>query len=350
MKKESTVAKITHFTMINPAPIAGKTISGQDIYLGGFSGLNFIESKNGAFFFKTITDRGPNGWSEGNERPFLLPEFSPQIITLKADPTKNTLEIVEKLELKTKNGRPLTGLPNHRNEENPLNPFGHIYSIDPIGLDTESLASDSEGGYWIGEEYGPSLVHFNREGNMIRRLIPGNELPKIYLERKTNRGFEGIAVISNRLFGFLQSPLSKKESVARIVEVDLESMKTSAEYFYPFEKGNDKIGDATPLGENTFLIIEQNGKTGNQSSKLIFKITLNGSDKNVMKTLVADLKNTPFSNVEKVEGLTIINNHQIALIYDNDFQINGKTNFETGMTPLNTQANQMIILDLQENL
>ncbi|MGZ3787494.1 MAG: esterase-like activity of phytase family protein [Bacteriovorax sp.] len=346
----STIEKVTHFTMPNPAPIAGVTVSGQNIYLGGFSGLSFVEAKDGAFFFNAITDRGPNGWNEGLDRPFLLPEFSPQIVTLKADPSKKTLEVVNKLELKKKNGQPLSGRPNHRGEENPTDLYGYMYSVDPMGLDTEALVRDTEGGFWVGEEYAPSLVHFNGLGLMTRRLTPGNELPKIYLERKTNRGFEGVALIENRLFGFLQSPLPKEDGLSRIVEVDLESMKTSAEYFYPFEKGNDKIGDAVALGKNTLLVIEQNGKTGDKGSKLIFKITLNGSDKNVEKTLIADLKDTPFNNVEKVEGLALINNHQLALIYDNDFQISGKTDPKTGITPLNNDANQMIILDLKEEL
>ncbi len=341
---------ISLFTMNSTAPIVGKTVSGQEIYLGGFSGLSFIEEKNGAYFFNTITDRGPNGWSEGNERPFLLPEFSPQIVTLKAIAGTQTLSVVKTLELKKKNGKPLSGLPNMRLEENPTDLYGLMYSIDPDGLDTEALTSDSEGGFWVGEEYGPSLVHFNSEGKMIRRLSPGSDIPKIYAERRPNRGFEAIAKIDNRLFGFLQSPLPKENQFSRIVEVDTNSNKAVAEYFYPFETGNDKIGDAVMVGKNSILVIEQNGKTGNLSSKLIYKITLKDSDALVEKKLIADLKSTPFNNVEKVEGLALINSHTIALTYDNDFQIDGKTDRQSGITPLNKLQNQLLILNIDEDL
>ena len=284
------------------------------------------------------------------DRPFLLPDYSPRIVTLKADLKKNTLEVVDQLPLKKKDGRPLTGLPNQRTEENPTDLYGYMYSIDPMGLDTEAITRDGEGGYWVGEEYAPSLVHFDSKGVMTRRLTPANELPKIYLERRPNRGFEGIALIENKLYGFLQSPIVKTDTSSRIVEVDLDSMRTSAEYFYPFEKGNDKIGDAVALGKNTMLVIEQNGKVGKESSKLIYKITLNGEDKPVEKTLIADLKDTPFNNVEKVEGLALVNSHQLALVYDNDFQISERTDPKTGLTPLNQELNQLLILDFKENL
>jgi len=344
------VTKVTQFIMSNPVPSVGKTVSGQEIYLGGLSGLSYIETRDGSYYFNAITDRGPNGWSEGMDRPFLLPEFSPLIVTLKADPSKNSLELISTLALKKKNGEKLTGLPNQRNEENPTDLYGYMYSVDPLGLDTEAITRDSKGGFWVGEEYAPSLVYFNNKGFMTKRLIPGEELPKIYKERRPNRGFEGTALVDNKLLGFLQSPLRKDENMAKIVEVDLDTLKTSAEYLYPFEPGNEKIGDASALGKNTFLVIEQNGKTGSQSSKLVFKITLNGSDQPVSKVLIADLKDTPFNNVEKVEGLTVINNRQIALTIDNDFQINGKTDKQKGITPLNDLANQILIIDFNQDL
>ena len=305
--------------------------------------------------FQTVTDRGPNGEPNGVDRPFLLPEFSPTIVFLKVDLATKDLSIAAEFKLKKKDGTPLTGLPNTRLEENPTDIFGLYYSVDQQGLDVEGLTADGEGGWWVADEYGPSLVHFNDEGKMLRRLMPNNELPRMYADRKTNRGFEAIAKVENKLYGFLQSPLPKEQpskdgEFSRIVEVDLETMKTSAEYFYMFAKGNEKIGDAVALNAKNFLVIEQNGKTGEQSQKYIYRITLGESDQLVKKTLIADLKNTPFNNVEKVEGLAVIDNKRLAIVYDNDFQINGKTNQATGLTPLNESVNQLLILEFSESL
>ena len=350
---EQSLSTSTLFKMPN-TPFIGATLSGQKLKLGGFSGLQFVESKEGSIIFQTITDRGPNGHLNGIDRPFLLPEYSPTIVFLKADLVSKELSVVAEIKLKKKDGTALTGLPNTRLEENPTDIFGLYYSVDQQGLDVEGLTFDGEGGWWVADEYGPSLVHFNDEGKMLRRLTPHNELPRMYSERKTNRGFEGIAKVESKLYGILQSPLPKEQAAkeaefARIVEVDLETYKTSAEYFYMFEKGNDKIGDMVALDAKNFLVIEQNGKTGDQSQKYIYRITLGESDRPVKKTLVADLKNTPFNNVEKVEGLAMIDNNRLAIVYDNDFQINGKTNQATGLTPLNESTNQLLILEFSKS-
>jgi hypothetical protein len=351
--KKPSMIKTTIFKM-NNTPYIGTTLSGQKIKLGGFSGLQFSNEKDGAIFFHTITDRGPNGDPSGIDRTFLLPEFTPMVVMLKADLKTQDLSVAAEFKLKKKDGAPLTGLPNSRVEENPTDIFGLYYSLDQQGLDIEGLVFDGEGGWWVADEYGPSLAHFNQEGIMQRRLTPNNQLPRMYSEKKANRGFEAIAKVENKVFGFMQSPLLKespKESeYARIAEVDLETMKTSAEYFYPFEKGNDKIGDAVAINAKTFLVVEQNGKVGENSQKYIYKITVGESDQVVTKELVADLKSTPFNDVEKIEGLAIVDNRRLALVYDNDFQVNGKTNSTTGLTPLNESINQLMLIEFSENI
>lgn len=351
--KKPTVVKTTIFKM-NNTPFIGTTLSGQKVKLGGFSGLQFANEKDGAIFFHTITDRGPNGEPNGIDRPFLLPEYAPTILVLKADVATSELSVSAEFKLKKKEGALLTGLPNSRNEENPTDIFGLFYSVDQQGLDIEGLVFDGEGGWWVADEYGPSLAHFNQDGVLQRRMIPSIQLPRMYSEKRANRGFEAIAKVENKVFGFMQSPLPKenaKESeYSRIVEVDLETMKTSAEYFYPFEKGNDKIGDAVAIDAKNFFIVEQNGKVGDNSQKYIYKITLGESDQVVTKTLIADLKTTPFNNMEKIEGLALVDNRRLAIVYDNDFQINGQTNLTTGLTPLNDSTNQLMLLEFSENL
>lgn len=344
-----TLIKSTHLKM-DSAPAIGKTSSGQDIYLGGLSGLILKDVINSdELLFQAVTDRGPNGYNEGIERPFLIADYSPRIIELKANLKTHSLEVKEQLPLKKKDGSPLTGLPNARTEENPINISGFMISLDADGMDTESIVADGEGGYWIGEEYAPSMANFDASGKLRRRLMPYAELPKLYSERKPNRGFEAIAKDQNKLWGFLQSPLNN-EKFLRIVEVDLESMKTNSEYFYPMDADKDRIGDAILLGKDKFLVIEHNGKKNESAKKAIYKITLNGNDQLVKKELIIDLKNTAFKNLEKIEGLALIDKKRIAMVNDNDFQIAGKTNKADGITPLNKDGNEMLILEFSEDL
>lgn len=356
-KKQLADNNFMLFSMTN-TPIVGETMVGQKVKLGGFSGLQFSGERDGALFFQTITDRGPNGHLVGIERPFLLPEYSPMIVILKADLNAKELSVVQEIPLKKKDGSPVSGRPNTRIEENPTDIFGLYYTIDSNGLDLEGLVFDGEGGWWTADEYGPSLTHFTEEGIMTRRLLPGLEIPRLYAERKTNRGFEAVARNDSKLYGFLQSQIPnderpkdlKVEEFSRILEIDLETMKTSAEYFYPFEIGNDKIGDAVAIAPRVMLVLEQNGKIGEPGQKYIYRIKLGESDKVVEKTLVADLKNTPFNSVEKVEGIAFIDNHRMAVVYDNDFQIAGKSDFKTGLTPLNESMNQIMVIEFKEGL
>lgn len=337
------------FTLNNP-PSVGKTYSNQNVPIGGFSGLMFVKKENEEFIFKTITDRGPNGWQIDLDRPFLVPDFSPEIVTIKTNTNSKTINVTEELKLKKRNGTPASGLPNHRREENPIDVYGHMYSVDADGLDTEALVSDGEDGYWVVEEYGPTLVHLTSDGKINKRLFPGYELPKIYSERKTNRGFEGMARIENKIYGILQSPIPNDGNFNRIAEFDLETYKTSAEYFYKLDEQSDRVGDMIALPDNSLLVIEQNGKSGEKSYKKIYRISLTKSDEILTKELVVDLDQTEFKNHEKVEGLTFIDSTHLALVNDNDFTITGKTDFKTGLTPLEDIKTQLLILKLDNEL
>ena len=50
---------------------------------------------------------------------------------------------------------------------------------DPYGLDTEGLQRDPrDGSYWLSDEYRPSIVHLDRHGVMLQRIVPiGNGAP-----------------------------------------------------------------------------------------------------------------------------------------------------------------------------
>lgn len=332
--------KTTHL-ILPIAPIIGTTTSGQQVSLGGFSGLVFKEEKSGELVFQTHTDRGPIGTTVVKDRPFLLPDFSPEIVTIKTNFKNNAFEISDELKLKKKNGQPLTGLPNHREEENPVDVYGMPSSIDKEGLNIKGITYDGEGGYWMADEYTPSLAHFDVEGKMLRRLVPGIELPKLYSERLTNRGFEGIAKVENKLFGILQSSLLHEPGIARMLEVNLETLHTTAEYFYPFEKNSDKICDLFALNDKNFLVIEE---------KKIFKIKLNESDKNVTKELIIDLSNSIFKSTDKIEGLAMIDKHRLAVISHNEFGINGKIDFVSGIAQMKNTKNELLILEFNHDL
>jgi YVTN family beta-propeller protein len=377
----------------NPADPSQKVV-GQDILLGGFSGL-FYEGKaeNGNLKFVTHTDRGPNGdtadinsSNPGNERPFALPHFQPEIVRFELNQTTGKISITEQIKLSQADGQPITGLPNLQSGESgtaytdevPVDLFGNILPNDPLGADTEGIVVAPDGTFWLVDEYRPAIYHVGKDGKLIDRFIPegtptaGGEfgtpvLPEVYAQRRSNRGFEAVALEGTKLYTFIQSaidnPDSPEDTVSRnsrnlrILEFDTVSKQVTGEYLYVLDNisasGNaktDKIGDAVALGNGKFLVVERDDRSTASSNKLIYEIDLTGAtnlsqvhpgDKTIEQLSAAELSAAPlkpvskrlvtnaaaigYTGVEKLEGLTLVDDTTIALINDNDFGLGDST-------------------------
>lgn len=360
-----TVAKFSDL------PPIGKTAKGQQIVLGGFSGLNYLGmTEDGKRMrFMTHTDRGPNcekmKLNGKKVRPFPLPNFQPRVVYFEYDPVTKSVRIDEQTALQRKNGTPLTGLPNVKeNDEIPVDLSGKHLLFDESGGDIESIAVLPDGSYWIGEEYQPSLFKFDASGKTQLRVVPQTskvsglkEIPAVYLKRDDNRGFEALAYDGKKLFVFLQSPLrngTKKTKNLRVLEFDPASLKTTAQYLYVLENGaSDKIGDAVSIGNGEFLVLEAGKKTKKKSaSKRIYKLTFAGATnvsatpeletlsardlkkQNIVpatKKLFVDLSGANFPKLDKLEGLAFIDETRVALVNDNDFGLAGDCDLKTGL-------------------
>ncbi|WP_419756872.1 phytase [Anabaena sp. FACHB-595] len=308
-------ARLTIYDFEN-LPKLGTTSAGQDIFLGGFSGLYFQGiAANGNLKFVTNTDRGPNGENIGANRPFALPNFQPEIVSFELNRATGEITITQRTGLFRQDGTtPLTGLPNlqagARNtaytDEIPVNLQNQILSNDPLGADLEGIVVDRNGDYWLVDEYRPAIYHFNSNGSLIDRFIPrgtatapnpdqpagtfGTEvLPEVYAQRRNNRGFEAVALEGNKLYAFIQSPIdnpdnsgdtvSRSSRNLRILEFDIVSKQVTAEYLYLLEglPNTDKIGDAVSLGKGKFAVVERDDGETADANKLIFLIDLAGA-------------------------------------------------------------------------
>jgi hypothetical protein len=372
------------------APVNNPPLVKNSIYLGGFSGLTYIKNTDPeGLSFYSLTDRGPNGdgfkyattvnghLKKYFARSFLLPDFQPRIVKLKI---KNNETIVsQEILLKNPDGSKMSGLPNRDNGEDefPMDFNNKKISFDLNGIDSESLAIDKNGYFWIGEEYSPSLLKFNKDGILIKRFAPQNSyqpkdakilnekyginffimnLPEAYNRRAINRGFEAMTIFNNKIYAMTQSSLittsddSSKSLFIRILEFDLDTEKVIGEYAYIMDSATRKLGDLCVSQDGSFYLIEQDGNLGNKSFRSIYKFRLDGAtnflnmdiekklelvnNEVVLKTitpvkkeLTLDLVKRGFHFVEKLEGLTLIDDHTFATINDNDFGIeNGEIN------------------------
>ncbi|NER04803.1 MAG: calcium-binding protein, partial [Okeania sp. SIO3C4] len=268
-------------------PVLETTEGGQEILLGGLSGLWYEGTDDdGNLQFVTVPDRGPNGaptdvdGDGDNERPFALPEYQARIVRFTLDEESREIEITEEILLNREDGTtPITGLPNIPEiDEEPVDLFGNLLEYDPFGADLEGIVINDDGTYWTVDEYRPAIYHFDVDGSLIDRFVPegtaalagetegtfGTEtLPAEYSNRRRNRGFEAIALDTDEdiLYSFIQTPLANPDrtasddsSVIRMLGIDPATGTPVAEYVYLLEKPTidpdngsllvDKIGDA----------------------------------------------------------------------------------------------------------
>jgi 3-phytase len=346
--KEASQMKIQIFRLESP-PLLGKTKAGQDIYLGGFSGLHFVKKENDKFFFMSITDRGPNAEElENNKgvkvRPFLLPDFSPQLIEFNADVLSSLLNVDANRPFLGTDAKGLTGFPpsaklvgKDKKIESPSDIYGKNLKDIKAGIDPEGFCVFRHT-YLISDEYGPDLLQFDYNLKLINRWSPTNGLPPDFALRKTNRGIEGLACDANYAYLFLQSPLKKTEKEldqehVRLAQFNPLTGKTEKEFYYPVNgKEADKIGDLTIVRENVFLVIEQNGKIGPEGYRKLFRIDLSkvDSQNRLTKELIVDLNTLKFDFPEKIEGITVIDPSTVAIVIDNDFGLAGPIDLKTG--------------------
>lgn len=344
-----------------PIPYAGKEeIFHHKLYPGYGSALTLKSvNEDGSMDFYTITDRGPNGdvpkYVKGGKKKsgkiFPAPAFNPNIGILHVSADLSKAEITDSIPL-TVDGKKITGKAIPKGSVGSTKETAFDFNLkdlgtDPNGLDTEGIAVDRIGHFWISDEYGPFVVEADRAGHIIRKLAPGNGLPSILASRVPNRGSEGLTIDEKGLLvGFVQSPLdvekkTKKTSpYCRIFTINPETGKTVM-YAYQVDGGykdfgKAKLGDIAPLGNNRFLVIEQ-GKQNKKMQNLIYEIDLTGATeipddgrlelgtlknvKPVSKKLILDMRKAGWK-LEKAEGLTLLPDRKtIAVVNDNDFGI-----------------------------
>lgn len=306
--------KLTSYEFTN-LPKLGTTVKGQDILLGGFSGLAFQGiAENGNLKFITHTDRGPNGENTGNLRPFFLPNFTPELISFELNRTSGEISITNRTQLFRQDGKtPLTGLPNLQagtrgfayTDEVGIDLNGKVLKNDPLGADLEGIVVAPNGDYWMVDEYRPAIYNFDSSGRLIDRFIPVGDatdasknggtffgtasLPAVYAQRRNNRGFEAVALEGNKLYAFIQSAIdnpdnggdtvSRGSNNLRILEFDILSKQVTGEYLYLLDDVTkaDKIGDAVSLGNGKFAVVERDDNSDINAKKLIYMIDLVGA-------------------------------------------------------------------------
>ena len=286
---------------------------------GGGYGSDAAAHPTNANQFYVLTDRGPNADFDGiagKGKQFLVPNYTPSIGLFELHEDGKIIKIKE-IVLKDSNGNPISGLPNPKalggtNEVpydidgqpmtvNPNLPFDAVSNpikTDINGLDPEGLAALTDGSFWISDEYGPHLVHYDADGLEIERINPfaSDErnnvmidgkpilLPMEFTKRRTNRGMEALTITSNQttLVGIIESSMDNPDksgrgsSVTRVITINLKSGQI-AQYLYRLDVAEHVVSGLVALSDHEFYLIEHDRKFPLQdesAKKYIYKINL----------------------------------------------------------------------------
>ena len=184
-----------------------------------------------------------------------------------------------------------------------------------ISIDSEGLVLDSDGGFWVSDEYGPYIYKFSATGRMERAIMP----PPAYIPRRNgslsfsaaslpiydqdgvvipedpttgranNQGLEGLTATADgkTLYALLQSALNQEggpnnpsRKQARLLEYDISSSdpKYRGEYVVTLPLWTDPTEDPSEalkvaaqsaihsLGSGQFLILARDSDAGHGAS------------------------------------------------------------------------------------
>jgi hypothetical protein len=305
------------------------------------------------------------------------PDIGPALAELRL--TGDRVELVRTIAIRGVSGRAISGLPGpgsaHAVTEPALDLAGNLLPPDPSGADTEGVVALADGGFIVGDEYGPSLLRLDAAGTVLERWVPaGREgdftgadypvrgvLPAIAAQRRLNRGFEGLALSPDgrQLHLVFQSPLAhpdenahRKARHVRIWALAADTGVLQAQYLYPLnppasfirddgaQMHDIKVSEITVLAEGGLLVLERVSATTK-----IYRIELNaplspehidlarrptieemstgGIDLPLLaKTLILDTGDVAEIGAD-LEGMAVLSPHDLLLVNDNDFGCEG---------------------------
>ena len=342
------------------------SVRGVTVRNGGF-GSAISRGPDGQLYI--LTDRGPNYDFAEETKAFAAPEVGPQVGVFER--RDKAVVLLRRIRLRNIDGSPLTGLPNPPGSgstgETAVSPDGTRLKPDRNGLDTEGLHVLRDGSFWIADEYGPNLVHFDATGQVIERVSPfgprGRALPAVLATRRPNYGFEGLTgdETGRILVGIVQSPLDNPRAAGRqsihvrIVMYDTQTGSTR-QYLYPLDAAGFFVTDIAWLSPTRFLVVERDvGFPGGDPAglqKKVFAIDLteatdvsdsanrpsgrlaNGKTleaastadllvekiEPATKSLLVDLLELGYPH-DKPEGLVVLGRDEIGVVNDDDYSI-----------------------------
>lgn len=184
------------------------------------------------------------------------------------------------------------------NPNQPYDPETNPVKTDLNGLDPEGLAALDDGSFWISDEYGPHLVHYDAQGVEIGRINPFAEdsrnsliingqrllLPQEFAKRRANRGMESLTITPDQstLVGILESSMDNPDksgrlsTLTRMVMINLKN-GVIKQYLCRLDAKQHVNSAIAALSEHEFYVAEHDREFPLQqptAKKIIYKLDI----------------------------------------------------------------------------
>jgi glycerophosphoryl diester phosphodiesterase len=246
-------------------------------------------------------------------------------------------------------------------------------------LDPESIQRGPHGDLWVGDEFGPWLLHFDADGRLLEAPYPlpeglvaaTNPLSSGPVRVNNSRGIEAMAMTPNGRYLYVVlegAVIGDPVGSRRVYEFDIhrgEFTARMADYHVELEgNGTDAhfVADAQALEDRRLLILERDGFVAR--FRRVYEVDLRevGADGSLTKREVVDLAAIPDPDgvslppihtgdvglgdpfrvmCESIEALYVLPGRDLLLGCDNNFP-------NTGRNPNLADDNELIVVDVPE--
>ncbi|WP_110240270.1 esterase-like activity of phytase family protein [Nocardioides gilvus] len=272
------------------SPGNGRTGPFDGQVIPGFSAM--VENRDGTFWAQPDNGFG----TKANSADFLLRIYKvrPQWETARGG--RGSIEVQRFIQLRD---------PKKRIKFPIVNEGTRDRLLTGADFDIESLVRAKDGTFWIGEEFGPYLLHVSANGTVLEAPVPfpggkspqnptlGDEKPRV----PSSKGFEamGASPDGRLLYPIVEGALVDDADQRRRMIHEFDTRRgayTGRTWQYQVDETPNVIGDAFTVRNNRLLVLERDNLDGAAAvTKRIYEIDLRRRDADgfVKKELVVDL-------------------------------------------------------------
>ena len=239
-------------------------------------------------------------------------------------------------------------------------------------VDPESIQRDHRGDLWIGDEFGPWILHFDGTG---RLLEPPIELPGLRSPNNpflagnpptvaNSRGLEAMAITPNgrHLVAVLEGAVPGDDaSTRRVYRYDTAARTFTRLGDYRVEAPGNFVADAQSVDGRRLLVVERDGGLGLAAAfRAVYLVDVGAAGTTADKAAVVDLAAIPDPDLvslppihagdvglgdpfrvtcESIEALHVISHARLLLGCDNNFP-------NTGRNPGRADDTELIVVDV----